>query len=163
LIEGGETVEYSAHTIPEGGIRAVPTLHSDGILLVGDAAGFALNMGIIVRGMDLAIASGVMAAETVKAAKKRNNYSAASLAEYDTMLKNSFVMKDLHTFRDIWKVLNNPRLFDTYPRAISTMLTDLMYIGPEPKQKLSSTAIRHIRKHFLKLSTLKDAFDLLKI
>ena len=163
LIEGGETVEYSAHAIPEGGIRAVPTLHSDGILLVGDAAGFALNMGIIVRGMDLAIASGVMAAETVKAAKKRENYSAASLAEYETMLENSFVMKDLHTFRDIWKVLNNPRLFDKYPRAISTMLTDLMYIGFEPKQKLSSTAIRQIRKHFLKLSTLKDAFDLLKI
>jgi electron transfer flavoprotein-quinone oxidoreductase len=163
LIEGGETVEYSAHAIPEGGIRAVPTLHSDGILLAGDAAGFALNMGIIVRGMDLAIASGVMAAETVKAAKKRENYSAASLAEYEKMLDNSFVMKDLHTFRDIWKVLNNPRLFEKYPQVISTMLTDLMFIGPDPKHKLSSTAMKHFRKHFLRLSTLKDTLDLLKI
>jgi electron transfer flavoprotein-quinone oxidoreductase len=113
--------------------------------------------------MDLAIASGVMAAETVKLAKKRENYSAASLAEYEKMLSSSFVMKDLHTFRDIWKVLNNPRLFEKYPRAISTMFTDLMFIGPDPKQKLSSTAMKHIRKHFLKLSTLKDALDLLRI
>lgn len=163
LIEGGETVEYSAHTIPEGGIKSVPTLYNDGILAVGDAAGFALNMGIIVRGMDLAIASGVMAGETIKAAKKRDNYSAASLAEYERTLDNSFVMKDLHTFRNIWKVLSNPRLFEKYPQAIGTMLTDLMFIGSEPKQKLSSTAMKHIRKHFLNLSTLKDALDLLKM
>jgi len=163
LIEGGETVEYSAHAIPEGGIESVPTLFDDGILLVGDAAGFALNMGIIVRGMDLAIASGVIAAEAIKAAKKRDNYSAASLSEYEKMLNDSFVMKDLRTFKNVWKVLSNPRMFDRYPNAISTMLTDLMFIGPDPKPKLSSTALRHVRKHFLNLSTLKDALGLLTI
>ena len=163
LIEDGETVEYSAHTIPEGGIKSMPTLYSDGILVVGDAAGFALNMGIIVRGMDLAIASGVMAGETIKAAKKRNSYSAASLAEYVKMLSSSFVMKDLHTFRNVWKVLNNPRLFEKYPQAISTMLTDLMFIGPNPKPRLSLTALKHIRKNFLSLSTLKEALELLTI
>lgn len=163
IIEGGETVEYSAHVIPEGGIRTVPRLYGDGILVVGDAAGFALNMGIIVRGMDLAIASGVMAAETIKAAKKRANYSAQSLTAYETMLTNSFVMKDLHTFRNVWKTLNNPRLFDKYPSAVSTLLTELMYIGSDPKQKLSSTALKHVRRNFLNLSTLKDALSLLRI
>jgi len=163
LTEGGETVEYSAHTIPEGGVESLPTLYDNGILVVGDAAGFALNMGIVVRGMDLAIASGVIAAETIKAAKKRGNYSAASLAEYESRLNNSFVMKDLHTFKNIWKVLNNPRMFDKYPRAISTLLTDLMFIGPDPKPRLSSTTLKHFRKHFLNLSTLKDALRLLTI
>ena len=163
LIEGGDTLEYSAHMIPEGGIKSVPTLYSDGILVVGDAAGFALNMGIIVRGMDLAIASGVMAAETIKASKKRDNYSAQSLAAYETMLKKSFVMRDLHTFADVWTVLSNPRLFERYPRAISALLTELMFIGSDPKPKLSSTVFKQIRKNFLNLSTLKDAVDLLKI
>ncbi len=162
LIDGGETVEYSAHTIPEGGIKAVPTLYGEGIIVAGDAAGFALNMGIIVRGMDLAIASGVMAAETIKAAKKRADYSARSLSTYETMLNNSFVMKDLRTFRDVWKVLNNPRLFEKYPRAISTLLTDLMFVGSDPKPRLSSTVLEGFRKNFLNLSTLKDALDLLK-
>lgn len=163
LIEDGETVEYSAHTIPEGGIESLTTLYDDGILVVGDAAGFALNMGIIVRGMDLAIASGVMAAETIKSASKRNDYSAASLAAYQGMLNNSFVMKDLRTFRNVWKVLNNPRLFRKYPQAISTLLTELMFVGPDPKTKLSSTVLKGFRKSFLNLSAVRDALDLLKV
>jgi len=163
LIDGGETVEYSAHVVPEGGMNALPTLYSDGILVAGDAAGFALNMGIIVRGMDLAIASGVMAAETIKAAKKQDNYTAQSLSAYETMLNDSFVMKDLRTFRNVWRVLSNRRLFTQYPQAISTLLTDLMFIGSDPKHKLSSTALRHIRKHFLNLATMKDALGLLTI
>ena len=162
LIDGGEAVEYSAHAIPEGGIKSMPRLYADGILVAGDAAGFALNMGIIVRGMDLAIASGVMAAEAVKEAKKRSDYSANSLAAYETMLNNSFVMKDLHTFRNVWKVLNNPRLFEKYPRVMSELLRDLMFIGSEAKPKLSSTVLKHVRKNLLSLAALKDALDLFK-
>ncbi len=163
FVEGGEVVEYSAHVIPEGSIRSMPTLHADGILVVGDAAGFALNMGIIVRGMDLAIASGVMAAETIKAAKKRDDYSAASLAAYETTLNNSFIMKDLNTSKNVWKVLNNPRFFEKYPGVICSLLTDLMFIGAEPKPKLSSTILKQVRKNFLNMSTMKDALELLKI
>lgn len=163
LVQDGETVEYSAHTIPEGGIASLPKLYGDGILVVGDAAGFALNMGIIVRGMDLAIASGVMAGQTISAAKKQGDYSAKTLSSYETMLNDSFVMKDLRTYRNIWKVLNNPRLFKKYPSAISALLTDLMFIDSHPKPKLSSTALRHIRKQFLNLSTLKDAASLLTV
>jgi electron transfer flavoprotein-quinone oxidoreductase len=163
LVEGGETVEYSAHTIPEGGFNSLPTLYKDGILIVGDAAGFALNMGIIVRGMDLAIASGAIAAETIIGAKKRSDYSAESLATYETKLKESFVMKDLYTFRDTWKILSNPRLFQKYPSLIAAMLEDLMYIGSDSKPKLSSTIMKHGRRNFLSLSTLRDAFGLLKV
>lgn len=163
LIDGGEIVEYSAHVIPEGGVESMPTLYTDGMLVVGDAAGFALNMGIIVRGMDLAIASGVVAAETIKAAKTRNNYSAESMSAYKTMLNNSFVLKDLRTFRNVWKVLNNPRLFKRYPDAIGRLLIDLMSIGADPKPKLSSIFLKHVRKSFLNLSALKDTLDLLKI
>jgi electron transfer flavoprotein-quinone oxidoreductase len=163
LLAGGETVEYSAHTIPEGGFNSLPTLYKDGILVVGDAAGFALNMGIIVRGMDLAIASGAIAAEAIIEAKKHNDYSAKSLATYETKLKESFVMKDLYTFRNIWKILNNPRLFQKYPGLIAALLEDLMYIGSDSKPKLSSTIMKHARKDFLNFSTLRDLFGLLKV
>jgi len=163
LIEGGETVEYSAHSIPEGGIDSIPRLCGDGIVVVGDAAGFALNMGIIVRGMDLAIASGAIAAEAIKSAKKREDYSSASLAVYEAMLNDSFVMKDLHTFRNVWKVLSKSRLFEKYPGVIARLLEDLMWIGSDPKSKLSSTVLRHARRSFLNLPTLKDALGLLKV
>src|SRR5688572_8475822 len=40
--EGGEMVEWGAKTIPEGGFFALPQRrHGDGLLVVGDAAGFA--------------------------------------------------------------------------------------------------------------------------
>ena len=163
LVDGGQTVEYSAHTIPEGGIGSVSRLFGDGIIVVGDAAGFALNMGIIVRGMDLAIASGVMAAETIKDAKTRGNYSSESLAGYERMLNGSFVMKDMRTFRNVWRVLNNPRLFLQYPAVLSALLEDLMFIGSEAKPKLSSTVLKHIGKRLLSLSAVKDALGLLRV
>jgi electron transfer flavoprotein-quinone oxidoreductase len=163
LIEGGETVEYSAHAIPEGGINSISRLNADGMLVVGDAAGFALNMGIIVRGMDLAIASGAIAAEAIKEAKNRNDYSETSLSVYEKMLNDSFIMKDLRTFRNVWKVLNNPRLFEKYPGLIVGLLEDLMQIGSDSKPKLSSIVMKHVRKNLLGLATLKDALGLLKI
>lgn len=163
LIEGGETIEYSAHTIPEGGFESLSTLYSDGILVVGDAAGFALNMGMIVRGMDMAIASGAIAGNAIKAAKARNDFTAGSLRSYETMLNDSFVLKDVRTFKNVWKVLNNPRLFSKYPRLVGSLLTELMQIGTEPKQRFSSTVLKQVRKNFLNLSTFKDMLSLFKI
>lgn len=163
ITEGGETVEYSAHTIPEGGIQSIPKLYGDGIVVVGDAAGLALNMGIIVRGMDLAIASGAIAAEAIKKAKGQKSYSAERLASYGRMLAESFVIKDLLTFRNVWRILNNPRLFRKYPQALTDLLAKLMFIGDGPKPKLSSTFLKEFRTHFLNLSALRDALDLLHI
>lgn len=71
LIAGGELLEYSAHMVPEGGLAMVPKLVDDGVMIVGDAAGFCLNLGYTVRGMDLAIASAEAAAQTAIAAKER--------------------------------------------------------------------------------------------
>ena len=40
LIEGGEMKEYCAHLIPEGGFFAVPKVHGNGWMIVGDSGGF---------------------------------------------------------------------------------------------------------------------------
>lgn len=163
LIEGGSTVEYSAHVIPEGGLRALPKLVTDGMLLAGDAAGFALNMGVTVRGMDFALASGAMAAQAVKQAKAKNDFSAASLACYEQLLRNSFVLQDLQTFRGMLDVLDNPRMFDRYPQAITGIFEKLFSIDSRPKPKLSSTVLAEARKSFFNLQAIKDAIGLLKV
>jgi electron transfer flavoprotein-quinone oxidoreductase len=98
LIKGGETVEYSAHVIPEGGLKALTKLYGEGILVAGDAAGFSLNIGVTVRGMEYAMASGYYAAQAVIQAKAREDFSAASLASYESMLNESFVMQDFKNF-----------------------------------------------------------------
>ena len=71
MVRGGRLMEYSAHLIPEGGVGAVPRLVENGLLLAGDAAGLALNMGYTVRGMEFAVASGRMAAEARESVMRR--------------------------------------------------------------------------------------------
>ncbi len=163
LVEGGNTVEYSAHVIPEGGIRAVPKLVADHLLVVGDAAGFALNMGVTVRGMDFALASGVLAARAIKEAKAKNDFSAAGLGAYEQSLRNSFVLKDLQTFGKMLDVLDNPRMFSQYPQTIANIFDKLFWIGDQPKEKLSSTVVREALKGFGNLTAVRDALALRQV
>lgn len=58
LIADGKMVEYSAHVVPEAGLRMQHELVRDGVLIAGDAAGMCMNLGFTIRGMDLAMASG---------------------------------------------------------------------------------------------------------
>ena len=163
LVAGGTVAEYSAHAIPEGGIAAVPKLAGDGYLMAGDAAGLALNALITVRGMDFAIASGYYAAEAVKAAKARGDFSAAGLAGYEASLRGSFVLKDLQTASQIPAFMENPRLFTHYPRAVSRLLEQIYTVGPGPTPGLFKTAWGGIRRDFMNAGTVKDAWSARRI
>ncbi len=163
LVADGEIVEYSAHVIPEGGINAVPRLYSDGIIVAGEAAGLGLNMLLTVRGMEFAVASGVMAAEAIKEAREKQDYSASSLARYEELLGDSFVLKDLETFRHVLSFMENPRLFGHYPQAVCDIFTQLMWIDEQPKPKISSTAIRKGLSEFGNWATVRDALRVLRI
>ena len=139
LVAGGEMVEYSGHVISEAGLSGLIRPFADGLLIAGDAAGFCLNVGLTVRGMEFAIASGVLAAQAVKQAREKKDFSAMSLSAYQTLLENSFVLKDLKTFQHAPAFLDNPRLFQHYPQMVGDLLTSLFTVGPEPKQKFSAT------------------------
>jgi len=162
LLRGGEHAEYSAHVISEGGFSRMPRLCGEGILVVGDAAGMALNMGITVRGMEFAIASGALAAETVKAAKEKNDFSAAALSKYIDLVKDSFVWKDLRTFRYAPGVLDNQRLFSLYPDVFCKLAESLMTIDKGPKAGLFGTTFKHLNGRLL-LSLVADAVKLRRI
>ncbi|MBP3654061.1 MAG: FAD-dependent oxidoreductase [Oscillospiraceae bacterium] len=95
IIDGGELVEYSAHMVHKGGAEVIGNLVGDGVLLVGDAAGLVANFGFVVRGMDLAIESGILAARAVIEAGESGDFSAAGLAGYQTAVENSFIASDM--------------------------------------------------------------------
>ena len=163
LISGGNTVEYSAHIIPEGGFRALPRLVTDGMVVVGDAAGLALNMGVTVRGLDFALASGVMAARALLRAREQGDFSTSSLTHYEHLLRDSFVWQDLQTFQHMPDFLANPRLFEFYPSVACELLEQIMWIGEEPKEKLSRTVLRAARKNLLRADVLKDLIGMRRI
>ena len=91
LIEGGSLIEHSAHLFPEGKIDRISKLYGDGVMVVGDAAGLCVNFGETLRGMDLAVESGRIAAETAVAALEAGDCTAAFLSRYETALKESCV------------------------------------------------------------------------
>ncbi len=163
IIKGGELAEYSAHLIPEGGNKPLPKPYGDGILVVGDAAGLALNMGITVRGMEFAMASGYMAAQTVKRAKEQGDFSATALAHYQTLLRDSFVLQDMETFRNSLEVLENPRMVGFYPQWVCKTLEEIFWIGEGPKKRISSAVWKGAKEGLLNLAALKDLLMLRRI
>jgi electron transfer flavoprotein-quinone oxidoreductase len=162
-IRGAELKEYSAHVITEAGISGISRLSMPGMLVVGDAAGFALNMGVTVRGMEFAIASGVTAAEVVDEALKKGDFSGESLSLYDRRMKESFVMKDMETFRHSREVLENPRLFTVYPHFISSLLQAVFDVNSEPKKGLYRTVSRIARSYVVNWEGFKDFLSFRKV
>lgn len=99
-LEGGEMVEWGAKTIPEGGYYALPTRRSgDGVLLLGDAAGFVDVPSL--KGIHYAMQSGIYAARAIFQALKAGDASGARLAEYDRLVNASYISSDLHRTRNM--------------------------------------------------------------
>ena len=139
LVKDGRLSEYSAHVIPEAGYGGISKLYGNGIILTGDAAGFALNMGVTVRGMEFAIASGIVAAETIIQAKEADDFSEKSLARYEARLKETFVLKDLQTCKDMPEFLDNESFFAFYPKCFPDLVEKVMWFDQGPKTRLGKT------------------------
>lgn len=136
LIEGGELLEYSAHLVPEGGYDALPQLYGDGVLVAGDAAGMVMNLGYMVRGMDLAIEAGRQAANAVLYARRRGDYSSKTLSAYKTGLENSFVLQDMKLYRRAPKFLENRRVFTRFPLMLEEMMRAMFTVDGESSEGL---------------------------
>jgi len=98
LLEGGKAIRYGAKTIPGGGYWAMPKLQADGCVLVGDTAGF-VNMSRL-KGIHLAIKSGMLAAEGIVEALEQGDTSAAGLAGYTRRFEASWAREELWGVRN---------------------------------------------------------------
>jgi electron transfer flavoprotein-quinone oxidoreductase len=130
--------EYSGHLIPEEGLNMVPELCGNGLLVAGDAAGFLLSTGFTLQGMNFAIASGYAAAEAIKTARQKGDFTRKGLACYKDLLKKSFVLKDLKTFRHAPGFQANPRIYELYPSLVCGVSRRLFQATGQPKKKIFS-------------------------
>ncbi|KAF0240492.1 MAG: electron-transferring-flavoprotein [Planctomycetota bacterium] len=97
-LKGGELVRYGGKTIPEGGYWSVPRLAFDGGMIVGDSAGMVNTQRL--KGIHLAIKSGMLAAETAVDALKKGDASTATLWEYRRRWDDSWAARELHSIRN---------------------------------------------------------------
>lgn len=150
LIAGGKLVEYSGHVVPEGGIHMMPEIIGDGVLVVGDAAMLCMNLGYTVRGMDLAVESGSIAAKAAIKALDAGDTSKAGLGVYKSMLDNSFIMRDMNMYAEAPEFLENcPGMFRDYPEMIRDIMTPLFMVDGEPRQHVMKLAMPQVKKQGL--------------
>ena len=98
LLEGGKMIRYGAKTIAAGGMYAMPQIYADGVLLVGDCAGFLNSQRL--KGIHTAIKSGMLAAEAIFEALLAGDYSAQQLRRYEELVNESWIMAELRKVRN---------------------------------------------------------------
>jgi electron transfer flavoprotein-quinone oxidoreductase len=162
LLQGGETVEYLAKMIPEGGYRGIPKVYGDGYLVCGDAA--MLSNPVHREGSNLAMESGRLAGETVVHAKEKGDFSAASLRDYRRKLDRSWIMADMRKYDGAVSLLeHNPRMLGRYPELLDRALDEFFRVDGVSKWDKQSRILRMFRKEGgirMVLDTLKAGWTL---
>ncbi|RKX28655.1 MAG: electron transfer flavoprotein-ubiquinone oxidoreductase [Candidatus Zixiibacteriota bacterium] len=98
ILEGGTMLHYGAKTVPDGGYYCMPRLYHDGLMLCGDSGGFLDPLRL--KGIHLAIKSGIMAAETVFDCLKTGDFSVEALGKYQDRFENSWAKEELYRSRN---------------------------------------------------------------
>src|SRR5207237_3300341 len=149
LLDGGKMIRYGAKAIAAGGLHAMPKLYADGVLIVGDSAGF-LNAARL-KGIHSAIKSGMLSSETIFESLLADDFSAARLASFERKVKASWITPELRRYRNFhagfrhgrWLGMVNAGLqYITGGRAWGILDRDHQEPGHEAVQKLSSYGYR---------------------
>ncbi len=160
LVKDGTLVEYSAHLTREGGLLDVMDKpYGNGYVVVGDAAGFLLNTGFTIRGVDMAVESGRIAAEAIAKAHEEGRRDEEALSYYKELLERSIIMENLKEFSKLPSFLENERLYNTYPKIICETLSAI-YTTNERAERAYPALRSSMKRHGVGLLTLIS--DILK-
>ena len=108
FLKGGKMLHYGAKSIPEGGLYSMPKNYGDGFMIAGDSSGFMNSMRL--KGIHLAMRSGMLAAETAFEALKRGDYSEATTKGYAERIKGDWVYEELWQCRNFHQGFHKGRL-----------------------------------------------------
>lgn len=163
LIEGGTLKEYSAHLIPEGGYKKIPKLSDNGVMVVGDAGMLVNNLHW--EGTNLAMISGKIAAEVAIEALDCGDYSKKFLSKYEKELKNSFVIKDLKTYRNLMSICHQRKkaFLNYYLKKINSFFEMFTSVNSVPKKEGYWKFIKSIFTDRKIFELFKDAWAILRL
>ncbi|HBR58589.1 MAG TPA: electron transfer flavoprotein [Blastocatellia bacterium] len=167
ILKGGKMIKYGAKTINTGGYFTIPRLYADGVLLVGECAAF-LN-GQRIKGIHLAMKSGMLAAETIVDAFAHRDFTSKHLHHYEERVNLSWIYDELFPVRNFhaafqsgrWSALVNTGLqFITNGLAWGFMPKEHHIAGHERMAKLNDAAARENSHRYEKLRFDKElTFD----
>ena len=98
ILEGGKLIRYGAKTVPYGGWYSMPRAHLHGGLIIGDSASMLNSQRL--KGIHIAMKSGMLAAEAIYEALCAGDYSEKFLACYQKKIEESWIKKELYAVRN---------------------------------------------------------------
>jgi electron transfer flavoprotein-quinone oxidoreductase len=155
LIEGGTTVEFGAHLVPEMGYDGMPKqLYREGMLVIGDAAQFGINTGIIIRGMDLAVVSGLAAANAILAAKS----TADTGPLYIQQLEKLLLLPTMRAYSNFHKLFEISRIFEQYPALANRAMEFLFTVDGRVPPPIPKEILRIVKRNVAFWQVAADAW-----
>jgi electron transfer flavoprotein-quinone oxidoreductase len=160
-LQDAKPVEYSAHLIPEGGYYSMPPLYTDGLMVAGDAAQMINPKHR--EGSNLAMAAGMLAAQTAVEAKKKGDFSKATLKLYQDKLEKSVVMPDLQDHRNLEPMIEkNMHLLTLYPDLANKIAHEYFTVDGRPKRLIMHSIKKKVFKSRPLMQIVKDVWTLRK-
>ncbi|MEC1524717.1 FAD-dependent oxidoreductase [Neobacillus niacini] len=157
MLAGGESAEYLAHLIPEGGYRSVPKVAGNGVVVVGDAA--QLVNAIHREGSNMAMHSGLLAAESVIEAHHRGDFSESTLNIYRQKLYDSFIIKDLEKYKDATHTFeNNPQYFKEYVPMMNKAMSKFFTVDGTPKREKQKEIMKSVTAERGTIKVIQDIY-----
>ena len=98
LLDGGKMVRYGAKSLPYGGWLTMPRLAGKGWMILGDSASLLNSQRL--KGIHLAIKSGMLAAETAFESMRVGDNSSGALEAYQTRVEGSWIREELYPVRN---------------------------------------------------------------
>jgi electron-transferring-flavoprotein dehydrogenase len=129
FLKGGNIIEFGAKTLPEGGWNSIPKYYEDNIMIVGDSAGFLTTARL--KGVHLAIRSGICAARTAMSAFEKGDTSKKALAEYEERVNNSFIYKEMYPIRNMRAVMQDGMVLGGLKMGIQLLTGGTCLFVPE--------------------------------
>ncbi|MGC1300363.1 MAG: electron transfer flavoprotein-ubiquinone oxidoreductase [Alloacidobacterium sp.] len=155
MLEGGKLIRYGAKTLPYGGWLTMPRIYGNGWMILGDSASFLNSQRL--KGIHLAIKSGMVAAETAFDALLSGDSSTDTLSEYKAAVDASWIKDELYPVRNFHQAFEHG-LYDGLVRAGIQQLMRGGNLGPDYKNEAGYLRMKHAdalspygdgREHFL--------------
>jgi electron-transferring-flavoprotein dehydrogenase len=131
LLEGGQVIRYGAKALPEGGWDTQPVVYFNGGVIVGDAGNFVNSLRL--KGIHLAMRSGMLAAEAAFDAVRSGDYSATTLRRYKELIDASAIRSELYPARNVHQAFSGGLYAGVFFAGL-TMLTGGGVIEDLPNQ-----------------------------
>jgi electron-transferring-flavoprotein dehydrogenase len=141
ILEGGRMVRYGAKTLPYGGWLTMPRIYGNGWMLLGDSASFLNSQRL--KGIHLAIKSGMLAAETAFAALRTGDSSAETLRAYKEAVDASWIRKELWPVRNFHQGFEHGMLEGMVAAGIQQVLRG-GNLGPDSRNRAGYTRMHRL-------------------